>query len=155
MMNEVARQLICHLLKQGWSVSTAESLTGGGIGHCLTGVSGSSAAYRGGVISYTNAVKEQLLGVPRQVLDTVGAVSPETAEAMARGVCRLLDTDLGIAVTGIAGPNGDGTGKPVGLVYIALCHRGRTVVTENHFSGDRESIRNQTITRALQLALLF
>lgn len=154
MRNDAAKLLIDRLLERGWTVSTAESLTGGGIGHCLTGVSGSSAVYLGGVISYTNAVKEQLLGVPRQVLDTVGAVSPQTAEAMARGVCRLLGTDLGIAVTGIAGPNSDGTGKPVGLVYIALCHQGRLLVTENHFSGDREAIRNQTITEALRLALL-
>ncbi len=153
MRNDLAAQLIEALRSRGETLATAESCTGGGIGHTLTAVSGSSAAYLGGVISYANSVKEHVLGVPREVLDTVGAVSEQTARAMAEGVCRLLGADLGIAVTGIAGPNADGTGKPVGLVYIAVKHGDCTVVTENHFSGDREAVRNQTITQALILAL--
>ena len=153
MMNDAAKRLIDALKADGRTLATAESCTGGGIGHALTAVSGSSAVYLGGVISYANSVKEQLLGVPHETLSTVGAVSEETARAMADGVCRLLNADVGIAVTGIAGPNADGTDKPVGLVYIAVCSGGHTVVTENHFSGDREAVRNRTIETALALAL--
>ena len=133
--------------------ATAESCTGGGIGHVLTAVSGSSAVYLGGVISYANSVKEHRLGVPHGTLETVGAVSEETARAMVEGVCRLLGADVGIAVTGIAGPNADGTDKPVGLVYIAVRTAAGTKVTENHFSGDREAVRDQTIETALAQAL--
>lgn len=152
MMNDRAKQLIESLKAEGKTLATAESCTGGGIGHVITSVSGSSAVYLGGVISYANAVKERVLGVPAEVLATVGAVSEEAARAMAEGVCNLLKADVGIAVTGIAGPNADGSNKPVGLVYIAVCRDGQTVVTENHFSGDREAVRNQTIETALTMA---
>jgi nicotinamide-nucleotide amidase len=99
-------------------------------------------------------MKEQILDVPRDILETVGAVSEETAAAMAEGICRLTGADVGISVTGIAGPNSDGTRKPVGLVYIAVCMDGATKVFENHFAGDREAIRNQSIEAALKLPLL-
>lgn len=153
MMNDSAKQLIETLKAQGKTLATAESCTGGGIGHVITAVSGSSAVYLGGVISYANSVKEQVLGVPCNVLDTVGAVSEETARAMVAGVCRLTGADVGIAVTGIAGPNSDGTDKPVGLVYIAVSKNGVITVTENHFSGDREAVRNQTIEMAVRMAM--
>lgn len=152
MMIETARKLVEILKARGKTLATAESCTGGGIGHAITAVSGSSAIYLGGVISYANSVKEQVLGVPHEILASVGAVSEETAKAMAEGVCRVTGADIGIAVTGIAGPNADGTGKPVGLVYIAVCKNGHVTVTENHFSGDREAVRNQTIQAALLLA---
>ena len=152
MMNDLAQRLIGKLKERNMTLATAESCTGGGIGHVLTSVSGSSAVYLGGVISYANSVKENVLGVPAQVLATVGAVSEETATAMAEGVCRVTGADMGIAVTGIAGPNSDGTKKPVGLVYIAVCAGGVTEVTENHFSGDRETVRNRTIETALFVA---
>ena len=154
MMTDTASALIAALKTQGKTLATAESCTGGGIGHTITAVSGSSSVYLGGVISYANSVKEQVLGVPRIVLDTVGAVSEETAKAMAEGVCRLTGADVGIAVTGSAGPNADGSNKPVGLVYIAVSRSGDLTVTENHFSGDRESVRNQTIETALRMALI-
>lgn len=153
MKTELAAQLLQRLKAEGKTLVTAESCTGGGIGQAITAVSGSSAVYLGGVISYANQVKEQLLGVPHEVLETVGAVSEETAQAMAEGVCRLLGADVGIAVTGIAGPNADGTDKPVGLVYIAVCQNGKTLVTKNRFSGDREAVRTQTICTALRQAL--
>lgn len=152
MMNKAAKDLIEALRRRSWTAATAESLTGGGIGQCLTSVPGSSAVYCGGVITYTNAVKEALLGVPHDILDSKGAVSPETAEAMARGVCTLLHADLGIAVTGIAGPGSDERGNPVGLVYIGLCSHGRVIVARSLFSGSREEIRQQTIAKALKLA---
>ena len=151
-IEELAKRLLLQLNSSGMTLATAESCTGGGIGHVLTAIPGSSAVYLGGVISYANSVKEQVLGVPQEVLATVGAVSEETARAMAEGICRLLGADLGIAVTGIAGPAADGTDKPVGLVYIAVSTADSTRVTENHFSGDREAVRNQTIQAALDLA---
>lgn len=151
-IEELAKRLLSQLNSRGMTLATAESCTGGGIGHVLTAIPGSSAVYLGGVISYANSVKEQVLGVPQEVLATVGAVSEETARAMAEGVCRLLGADLGIAVTGIAGPAADGTDKPVGLVYIAVSTADSTRVTEKHFSGDREAVRNQTIQAALDLA---
>ena len=151
-IEELAKRLLLQLNSRGMTLATAESCTGGGIGHVLTAIPGSSAVYLGGVISYANSVKEQVLGVPQEVLAKVGAVSEETARAMAEGICRLLGADLGIAVTGIAGPAADGTDKPVGLVYIAVSTADSTRVTENHFSGDREAVRNQTIQAALDLA---
>ena len=153
MKTELAVQLIRQLTKRGMHLVTAESCTGGGIGQALTSVSGSSAVYLGGVISYANEVKEQLLSVPHEVLATVGAVSEETAKAMANGVRQLLHADLAVAVTGIAGPNADGTDKPVGLVYISVSDAARTMVSEYHFSGDREAVREQTIIHALQMLL--
>ena len=97
---------------QGKTLVTAESLTGGGIGACLTSVSGASAVYKGGVISYTNAVKHEVLGVSLQTLEVHGAVSCQTAEEMAVGVRKLLKADVAVSVTGLAGPGGDEYGNP-------------------------------------------
>ena len=145
--------LIHALIAKGKTLATAESCTGGGIGHALTAVPGSSAAYKGGVISYTNAVKESVLGVSRTVLETKGAVSEETARLMAEGVRKVIGSDLGISVTGLAGPDGDGSGKPVGLVYIGAADGNQTIVQEFLFTGNREVIRNKAIAEAIQLAL--
>src|SRR5699024_162318 len=114
---ELARQLLQALEARGLTLATAESCTGGGIGHALTAIPGSSKTYRGGVISYTNEVKHAVLGVPQETLDAYTAVSRETAEAMARGARQVLGADAALSVTGLAGPDGDGTGRPVGLVY--------------------------------------
>ena len=143
MMTDTAKQLVDTLRAQGKTLATAESCTGGGIGHAITAISGSSAVYLGGVISYANSVKEHVLGVKAAVLETVGAVSEDTARAMAEGVCRLTGADIGVAVTGIAGPNADGTDKPVGLVYIAVCKDGHVTVTENYLpvTGKLSEIR--------------
>lgn len=153
MMTDDAARLLEELKRRSWTLATAESLTGGGIGQHLTAVSGSSAVYLGGVISYTNAVKARVLGVPQEILDTEGAVSPETADAMVRGVCNMLGAHVGIVVTGIAGPNSDETGKPVGLVYIGVSVCGHVSVTEHHFSGDREAVRSSTIHQAIKQAI--
>ena len=139
----------------GKTLATAESCTGGGIGAALTAVPGSSAVYVGGVISYTNAVKEKILGVPGEILDRCGAVSAETAAAMASGVRKLLDTDIAISVTGLAGPGGDEFGNPVGTVFLGYedaCHR---EVREFHFSGNREEVRQQAMEATLDLILRY
>lgn len=138
------------LTARGWTLSTAESCTGGGIGHALTTLSGSSAWFEGGVICYANGVKNRLLHVPEVLLNKYGAVSEQVAVAMARGVRQLLDTDISVAVTGIAGPGGATPEKPVGTVWIAWGTGQETAARHFHFAGDRDQIREQTVTQALQ-----
>ena len=148
----LAAEVLEKLKEKRLTLATAESCTGGGIGHALTAVPGSSAAYLGGVISYTNAVKAQILGVPETVLEQYGAVSEQTAAAMAKGVQTLLGADIGVSVTGLAGPDSDGSGKPVGLVYIGS-RKENPAVSVFQFSGDRETVRNEAIRQALELVL--
>ena len=147
--------LCCEVLEKlkGKTLVTAESLTGGGIGAALTAIPGSSEVYKGGIISYTNWVKEQILGVPAEILERYGAVSEKTAQHMVSGVRRLMQADVAVSVTGLAGPGGDEFGNPVGTVFIG-CENARMVkVIACHFSGSREEIRNQTIKAALRLIL--
>ena len=143
---------VIHTL-QGRTLVTAESLTGGGIGAALTQVSGASAVYKGGIISYTNEVKNKLLGVSLEILDQYGAVSEPVAKAMAEGARKALEADISVSVTGLAGPTGDEYGNPVGTVFIGYSDRDQRAVKHCLFSGDRESIRNQTIEEALKLIL--
>ena len=147
--------LCCDVLTalQGKTLVTAESLTGGGIGGALTSVSGSSAVYKGGIISYTNEVKHRILGVPQNILDQHGAVSEPVARAMAEGVRKLLEADVAVSVTGLAGPGGDEYGNPVGTVFVGYSDAHLTEVKRFLFSGDRESIRKQTAEEALKLIL--
>ena len=147
--------LCCDVIQtlQGKTLVTAESLTGGGIGAALTSVSGASTVYKGGIISYTNEVKHRILGVPAEILDQYGAVSAPVAKAMAEGARKLLEADAAISVTGLAGPGGDEYGNPVGTVFIGYSDESITEVQHCLFSGDRDSIRNQTIEAALQLVL--
>lgn len=140
---------------KGKTLATAESCTGGGIGAALTAVPGSSAVYKGGVISYTNEVKNEILCVPQEWLERYGAVSPWVAMEMASGVRGLLHTDVSVSVTGLAGPGGDEYGNPVGTVYIAYEDKQRSGVHHYLFEGDRESVRNQAIEAALKLILLY
>ncbi len=135
------------------TIATAESCTGGLLGKSITDVSGSSAVYPGGVISYCNRIKHEILGVDQTLLDTLGPVSAPVAHAMARGVKRVIGADLGVGVTGIAGPNSDETGRPVGLVYIAATYGSMTLVREYRFDGDRAAIRAQAAEAAAELAL--
>ncbi len=144
-----AQALIDLCRTRGLSLVTAESCTGGGIGAALTGIAGSSDVFLGGIIAYANRIKEEFLDVPLQVLQQAGAVSPETALAMSAGACKRLGADCGIAVTGLAGPDGGTPEKPVGLVYIAVKFRTHADVTRNLFSGDREAIRRQTCETAI------
>ena len=137
----------------GKRLATAESLTGGGIGQAITSVSGASAVFAGGIISYTNEVKHNVLKVPRDFLDTCGAVSAPVAQYMAEGAKRLLKADAAVSVTGLAGPDGDEFGHPVGTVFIGYADKRYSFAREYHFSGDRASVREQTICAALELVL--
>lgn len=145
--------LCCDVLNclKGKTLVTAESCTGGGIGTALTAVPGSSAVYKGGIISYTNWVKETVLGVPGSLLDSVGAVSAPVAEAMAEGARSRMNADVAVSVTGLAGPGGDDFGNPVGTVFIGYSDMHGTVSEEYHFSGDRDSVRAQAVNAALTL----
>ena len=137
---------------KGKSLVTAESLTGGGIGAALTQVPGSSEVYKGGVICYTNWVKETILGVPAEILEQYGAVSTWTAGYMLN-VRKLLQADAAVSVTGLAGPGGDEFGHPVGTVFIGYEDNHTSRVIACQFTGSREEIRTQTIEAALKLIL--
>ena len=137
----------------GKTLVTAESLTGGGIGAAITAVSGASVVYKGGVISYTNQVKEEVLGVPGEILERYGAVSAWTAGYMASGVRKLLKADVSVSVTGLAGPGGDEYGNPVGTVFIGYEDAAHAEVRHFCFAGSREEVRHQTVEAALKLIL--
>ena len=140
---------------EGKSLVTAESCTGGGIGSALTAIAGSSSVYKGGIISYTNWVKHNLLSVPQAYLDQFGAVSAPVAEAMALGARKNLQADIAVSVTGLAGPSGDEFGNPVGTVFVGYSDTKMTMSEKHVFSGDRESVRMQAIEAALNLILRF
>lgn len=138
---------------KGKTLATAESCTGGGIGAALTAVPGASQVFIGGVISYTDDIKNRVLGVDQAVLDKHGAVSSPVAGAMASGVRNLMKCDVAVSVTGLAGPGGDDFGNPVGTVCIGYADRHQTFAKKYHFDGDRDEIRQQTIRAALELIL--
>ena len=145
----VAEKLVELLKARGLTCATAESCTGGGVGSAITAVPGSSAVFLGGVISYANEVKRDVLGVSDRDLRTVGAVSSEVAAQMADGVRKLLKTDLAVSLTGIAGPGGGSDEKPVGLVWFGLSAASGTRTEKVIFSGDRAHVRAQAVIHAL------
>jgi nicotinamide-nucleotide amidase len=144
--------VVGHLLRdRRATVSVAESCTGGMLGERLTSVPGSSDYFVGGFITYSNAMKVELLGVPSEVLEQHGAVSQETAEAMAAGARRRTGSTYALAVTGIAGPDGGSESKPVGSVYIAIADDAGAHTEHRRFLGDRQRIRLFTVHMALDL----
>lgn len=148
-------KLCCDVLQalKGCTLVTAESCTGGGIGEALTAIAGSSEVYKGGVICYTDWVKQNVLGVDGDLLRRVGAVSAPAAQAMATGVRKVLNADIAVSVTGLAGPDGDEFGNRVGTVFIGYCDNQKTLSREFHFSGDRAAVRQQAVASALQMIL--
>ncbi len=141
------------LLEAQMTLSVAESCTGGLLSRYMTDVAGSSAYFVGGVVAYANAVKVSILGVPQSTLDAHGAVSEQTAMAMATGVRQRLQTDLGVATTGIAGPGGGSPEKPVGLVYIALSTASFEECRHFFWNGSREQNRQSAACAAMQMLL--
>ena len=139
---------------EGKTLVTAESCTGGGIGAALTAVPGSSAVYKGGFITYTDEMKHDILGVRGTVLLRKGAVSEEVAAQMAKGARERMQADVAVSVTGLAGPDGDDRGNPVGLVYIGYSDsRGEDTISFL-YSGDREEVRRQAVKSALEFVLI-
>lgn len=146
-----AERLLRQLAARELTLATAESCTGGMLGALLTEIPGASRVYRGGVISYTNEVKHALLGVDQQTLDVCTAVSRETAHEMARGARERCGASCAVSITGLAGPEGDGTGRPIGLVYVAFDGAGYSFCRELRLSGSRAEIREQAVRAALRL----
>ena len=148
---ELAEALRVEYGAAGRMIATAESCTGGLIAGAITEIAGSSAVFDRGFVTYTNEAKEAMLGVPKALLDSVGAVSAEVAEAMAKGALAASGADVAVAVTGIAGPGGATATKPVGRVYIGVAVRDGTAEAREHtFAGDRHAVRMQTVEGALE-----
>jgi nicotinamide-nucleotide amidase len=152
-IHDAARSVIARAAAQGQIIITAESCTGGMIAACLTDVAGSSAVFDRGLVTYSNQAKMDLLGVPPTTLDRCGAVSAETATAMADGALATTPAaHIAIAITGIAGPDGGSSEKPVGLVYFGIAKRGTATKTARHIiSGTRDIIRRKSVETALDL----
>jgi nicotinamide-nucleotide amidase len=152
-VDPLVRRLHERLRDGGLTLAVAESCTGGMMAAAITDQPGSSAYFKGGVVAYSNDIKERLLGVPGELLERHGAVSEEVARAMAEGARRALAADLAVSITGLAGPEADGTGKPIGLTYVSLAAAdggdGRRFV----FTGDRWANRRQAVGEALALLL--
>ena len=146
-------ELIQHeMLARGQTLALAESCTGGMVASSLVAVAGSSGYLDRGFVTYSNAAKTELLGVPAGIIEQQGAVSMATAEAMARGARQRAGVDLALSITGIAGPGGATTNKPVGLVYLGICRRGATAAHERHvIAGDRAAVRRAAVAAALDL----
>jgi nicotinamide-nucleotide amidase len=147
-----AERLLAACRAAGLRVATAESCTGGLIAAALTAIPGSSDVVDRGFVTYSNAAKTEMLGVPTSVIDAEGAVSEQVARRMAEGALAHSAADLAVAVTGIAGPGGGSVGKPVGLVWFGCTRRGGATRTVRHvFPGDRTAIRRATVAVALSL----
>lgn len=138
---------------KGKTLATAESCTGGMIGAALTAVPGASKVYKGGIISYWSEVKQQLLGVSGDDLQQLGPVSMQVASAMADGARKALHADIAVSVTGLAGPDGDEFGRPVGTVFVGFSREGKSTVKQFRFEGSREDVRQQAMEAALRLIL--
>jgi nicotinamide-nucleotide amidase len=141
------------LIENNLTLSTAESCTGGLLSSTIVDVSGASKTFFGGFITYSNEEKINRLGVDRETLKNHGAVSSQTAEAMAKGVCKYVDTNIGISTTGIAGPTGGTEEKPVGTVFIGLCYNGEVISKRFIFRGNRGKIRIRTVKMALKMLI--
>lgn len=147
---DLAAMIIGLLGQRQQTVAVAESLTGGLLGAAITAVPGASVVFRGGVIAYATELKAALLGVPATLLAVRGAVDPDVAGAMAEGVRERLNATVGVATTGVAGPD-PAEGKPPGTVHIAVRAGGSTVAETLALAGSREDIRRQTVARCLRL----
>lgn len=153
-MSEIAQQVLAAFNAKGKMLATAESCTGGMVAAALTDIAGSSAVVERGFVTYSNRAKAQLLGIDPAVIEAHGAVSQEVAEAMARGALAQSATDVAVAVTGIAGPDGGSADKPVGLVWFGLAAAGTPTTTDHViFKGDRAAVRRQATEKALALLL--
>lgn len=146
---KAAENLVEILKTAGLVCATAESCTGGGVGAAITAVACSSEVFAGGVISYSNEVKRNVLGVESATLGKFGAVSSQTAAEMAVGARNLLKVDLAVSLTGIAGPSGGTEGKPVGLVWFAIANKDGVRTEKAIFPGNREEVRNAAVLHAI------
>jgi len=149
---DAAADLLRALDARGWSIAAAESLTGGRVTATLIDIPGASAYVRGGIVAYATDLKARVLGVDAELLAERGAVDGDVALAMAGGVRRVLGSDVGLATTGVAGPDAQ-DGKPVGTVHLAVVTPETAVTVELELSGTRDDIRSASVRRVLELAL--
>jgi len=150
---ELATAVLAACRAKSWRVATAESCTGGLVAAALTAIPGSSDVVDRGFVTYSNASKTQLLGVPEATLAEFGAVSAETVLAMAKGAIARAGVDLALSVTGIGGPGGASADKPVGLVYLGIATKSDAFAERHVFPGDRDTVRRAATIRALELLL--
>ncbi|MBR2483838.1 MAG: nicotinamide-nucleotide amidohydrolase family protein [Oscillospiraceae bacterium] len=148
-----AQALSCLLRERKLTLAAAESCTGGLFSKCMTDLSGASEIYHGGVVSYVNGVKANVLGVSVETLDRFGAVSAETAAEMAAGVRRVCGSDIGISFTGVAGPNRDDRGNEVGTVYVGVATSEKNYVNLLELAGDRDTIRRLAVEQGMEQLL--
>ena len=147
-----AEALLAAYRRAGLTIATAESCTGGLVASCLTEIAGSSDVFECGFVTYSNAAKTELLGVPAELIATRGAVSAEVAEAMARGALARSRVDATVALTGVAGPGGGTAERPVGLVHLCAIRRGGAAQQRREiFAGDRAAVRLSSVADALDL----
>ena len=152
-LHRLAEAVLAACRAKGLTLATAESCTGGMVAAALTDIAGSSDVVERGFVTYSNAAKSSLLGVPMALIAEHGAVSPQVAAAMAAGALAFSPVDLAVSVTGIAGPGGGSATKPVGLVWFGTARRGKTATESHVFPGDRAAVRRAATERALELLL--
>lgn len=153
-LSQRAEKLLAACRQQNIKIATAESCTGGLIAGCLTAIAGSSDVVERGFVTYSNDAKIEMIGVPVELINELGAVSEPVSRAMAEGALKHSNAALSIAVTGVAGPNGGSAEKPVGLVHISCALKGSQTAHERCvFSGDRDAVRDATIETALDMAI--
>ena len=148
---KLLNKIYLKLIENKYKIATAESCTGGLLSHTLTNISGSSDFFDRGIISYSNEAKNELLDVPKDIIEKYGAVSEEVAGLMADGVRRKYNVDIGLSTTGIAGPSGSTENKPVGLVYIGFSIKNKKIVKKFNFHGDRLQNKESTCNAVLKL----
>ena len=148
-------KLIKTLKKNNYSLSIAESCTGGLLANRLTNIPGSSVVFLLGIIAYSNSAKNKILKIPRKIIKNYGAVSLTTARLMSENARKLGNSSLGVGITGLAGPGGATQDKPVGTVFIALSSKNKSLVNKFHFKGNRREIKRKTAQKALQMLLEF
>lgn len=152
-MINIVPQIANILVDKNWTMATAESCTGGLVSATLTDFSGSSAWFSGAIVAYSNEVKMSLLNVPEAIITEYGAVSEQTVRAMAEGVCKAIGTDIGLSLSGVAGPTGGSPEKPVGTVWMGWHVNGVTYSEKFLFSGDRMSVKQQSLHKILEQLL--
>ena len=150
-LKSCASDLVSRLISSNHRVATAESCTGGWVAKLITDVAGSSACFDCSLVTYSNQAKQELLGVPGQTLNDFGAVSQETVKAMVRGLLDRCSANMGVAISGIAGPGGGSAEKPVGTVWLAWARPGQVIECVRYqFEGDRDAVRRQAAYQALK-----
>ena len=149
----LAERLFAACSERGQRLATAESCTGGLVAHAITEIPGSSGYFQGGFVTYTNVAKREHLGVPEELLAAHGAVSAQVARAMAEGARSRMRADIGVGITGIAGPDGGTAEKPVGLTYVAVADAAGVDVRRHQWTGDRSGNKRDSAVAALELVI--